>query len=579
MNRLFRNLIKPLSFIVPIAFATALPTAAQAQVRIMAVGDSITAGFTFNPPNGTGQGTASYREEFENLLDQSGCSYQMVGSRTSNDPENPFVFGGRHEGYSGHRADHFISGNNGANQGIDAMMLAQSPDVVLLHLGSNDMNVSQNIGTTVSEIEDIISRILNANGNAKVLVANVIPWFGASNNPNITNNINALGNQITSAVNALGNPNVILADVRSGYTQSLMQQDGIHPNTDGEAHIADAFATAFESSGICAQFDNIDPATFIDTPTVGGSVSPNATFSGTATDQGGSGINRVNIAVRRNGDNTWWNFDTGGFGPIVVNNVEVGITTATLTNTSLSSTDWNISLNLPIGNNYQLFALAVDNAGNDAFHNNGLLVWPVNRPFAVAFADSVAPGALVTLPANGSNITPTIQSISGIASDDNSGVSRVRVRVSTVGTSPTMYWNGSVWTTTSTFPDAILSTSGGNYRVRMVVNDNAGNISNSVANPFSDFTVALADSVAPSAQVTNPADGANIAQVTNPADGANIAPATRGISGTASDDISGVSRVRVRVSTVGTSPTMYWNGSAWTTISTFPDANLSNNGN
>ena len=115
--------------------------AAQAQVRIMAVGDSITAGFTFGPPNGTGLGTASYRKEFEDVLSQSGCNFQMVGSRTRNDPENPFVFGGRHEGYSGHRADHFLTGN-GPNAGINAMMAAQNPDVVLLHVGSNDMNMN-----------------------------------------------------------------------------------------------------------------------------------------------------------------------------------------------------------------------------------------------------------------------------------------------------------------------------------------------------------------------------------------------------------------------------------------------------
>jgi len=360
------NLFKRLLLTLPFVTAIAMPAATYAQVKILAVGDSITAGFTFNPPLGDGQGTASYRQEFENLLDQSGCSYQMVGSRTRNDPENPFVFGGRHEGYSGHRADHFLTGN-GANQGIDAIMQAESPDVVLLHLGSNDMNSNQTGFSTVADIEEIISRILNANGNAKILVANVIPWFGASTNPNITAAISVLGSQITNSINAMGNPNVILADVRSGFPQSYMQQDGIHPNSDGEAHIADAFVTALDTTDICAQSDTSDPVTFISTPTVGGTLSNSATFSGTATDSGGSGFNRVNIAIERTSDNTWFDFSNGGFGPITVNGIDVGITTASLTNTSLNSTNWNLSVNLPAGNSYRVYALAVDNAGNNAF--------------------------------------------------------------------------------------------------------------------------------------------------------------------------------------------------------------------
>lgn len=197
---------------------------AQAQLRIMAVGDSITEGFT---PDRTG--TASYRKEFEAVLNQTGCDFEMVGSRSRNYFADPFAFGGRHEGYSAHRADNILNGLD-ANPGIDAMMATNSPDAVLLHIGSNDMRIGQNPLLTSSEIEQITTRILNANGNARIFVANVIPWFGAStpNNPDVPTSVSALGSRITASVNAMGNPNVILVDVRSGFTPSLMQSDLIH---------------------------------------------------------------------------------------------------------------------------------------------------------------------------------------------------------------------------------------------------------------------------------------------------------------------------------------------------------------
>ena len=573
----------PMYKVTPFLFTAALAIASfqtQAQVRIMAVGDSITAGFTFGPPDGTGLGTASYRKEFENLLDQSGCDYLMVGSRNTNDPRNPTVFIGRHEGYSANRADHFLTGN-GPNAGIDAMMAAQSPDVVLLHLGSNDMHQSQTQDSTVNEIENIISKILSANGNATILVANVIPWFGSSNNPNITDDIRRLGNQIISSVNAMGNPNVIIADVRSGFAASDMQQDLIHPNVDGENRIADAFAEAFENSGVCAQSDVIDPATFISTPAVGGSVTTNASFSGTATDTGGAGINRVQIAIERTSDSQWLNFATGGFGPISINGVDVGITNTNLTNTSLTSANWNFSTTLPPGNNYRVYVLAVDNAENDAFHGNNLRVWPVNRPFVVSSPDATAPTAATTTPAVSSVLAPKTTIITGTAADADSGVDRVRVRLERLDTSPRQYWNGSSWVNALSFAEASVSASGlswslanvdltniGTYRIRLQAHDNAGNISVGASNLVTNFTVATADTTAPSAATTTPAVAST------------LAPALQTVSGTASDNTggSGVDRVRVRLERLDTSPRQYWNGSSWVNALSFAEASVSANG-
>jgi|GEM_PF-2060703 len=575
---------------------------AQAEVRIMAVGDSITAGFTFGPPDGTGLGTASYRKEFENLLDQSGCDYRMVGSRNTNHPANPTVFIGRHEGYSAHRADHFITGN-GPNAGIDAMMAAQSPDVVLLHLGSNDMDQSQTQASTVNEIENIISKILSANGNATILVANVIPWFGSSDNPNITDDIRRLGNQIISAVDAMGNPNVILVDVRSGYSESDMQQDLIHPNVDGENRMADAFAEAFENSGLCVQPDIIDPATFISTPSAGGSVSTTASFSGTATDTGGSGINRVQIAIERISDETsdrqWLNFTTGGFGPISVNGVNVGITNTDLTNTSLTSANWTFSTTLPAGNNYRVYALAVDNAGNDAFHGHGLAVWPVNRAFNVPQSDNTDPvdntdpATLISAPAVGGAVN-TNASFSGTATDaGGAGINRVQIAIqrtsdgqwlnfTTGGFGPISVNGVDVGITNTNLTNTSLTTAnwnfsttlpaGDNFRVYVLAVDNAGNDAfhgNGLAVwPVNRaFNVTVPDNINPTGTITSPTSNATVGQNSN-------------ITGTASDTGgSGVTNVQIAIRTLGADTQWIDFNGGFSSTQTRATANLSSNGN
>lgn len=145
------------------------------KLRIMAVGDSITEGVL---------GQKSYRNELLPPAVATECNFEMIGSKLNN--ETPTGFESPHEGYSGHPANRFIPGQtSGANPGIDVMM-AQSPDAVLLHLGSNDMRLAQSVSGTVSEIDQIVARIWANNSAAEVFVANVIPWYGtSSNNSNV----------------------------------------------------------------------------------------------------------------------------------------------------------------------------------------------------------------------------------------------------------------------------------------------------------------------------------------------------------------------------------------------------------
>ncbi len=207
-------------------------------LTIMPVGDSITHGH---------RSVSSYRKPFEVLLRENDCAFTYVGSQRTN-----YFFDGYrspHEGYSGHTADDFLTGNNNAagdNRGISHSMAAYLPDVVLLHIGSNDMKLGESIDGTVAEIDSMINIIHQQKATTTILLANVVPWYGAPQQ-----SVNSLGTKIEAYVRQLSDSRIRLVDVRSGYSRDMMITDGIHPNAAGEAHIADAFFSVFDNAGLC----------------------------------------------------------------------------------------------------------------------------------------------------------------------------------------------------------------------------------------------------------------------------------------------------------------------------------------
>jgi len=174
-----KKLISRLSTLL--LLSTLASATASAEIKILAVGDSITEGIG---------GATSYRKPLIDKLDLLGCDFSMVGSRPSNRTGS---FISPHEGYSANPVEHFLNAT-GNNPGINNMMDTEDPDVVLVHLGSNDMRLGSPIygsyanGGTITELKRFVSRIQAKNSSAEIFVANVIPWFGTSN-PNIGNRV------------------------------------------------------------------------------------------------------------------------------------------------------------------------------------------------------------------------------------------------------------------------------------------------------------------------------------------------------------------------------------------------------
>ncbi|MFT6433732.1 MAG: lysophospholipase L1-like esterase [Candidatus Azotimanducaceae bacterium] len=234
------------------------PVANAQGLDVMLLGDSITQGF----------GSCSYRTTLARSI--RSCDIDMVGSRstptmsalpTDADCTTTNI---NHQGHSGYTTTNFLDTTlfSGVPQ-VRKYVTDANPDVVVLHIGSNDMSklsrffpvgtydIAGSSGTgTIGRIDEMIDEIYLVNPYIKVLVADLIPWFA---NAAVNDQIVELRNEIYPMVEArkLEGDDINIIDVSTGYTTAMMQIDDIHPNSVGEQHIASRVLSSLVSEGVC----------------------------------------------------------------------------------------------------------------------------------------------------------------------------------------------------------------------------------------------------------------------------------------------------------------------------------------
>ncbi|MFT5050859.1 MAG: acyl-CoA thioesterase-1 [Chlamydiales bacterium] len=204
----------------------ALGERAQAQtLRIMPLGDSITESQT---------GFASYRYWLWQDLASFGYCVNFVGGQTgvSGTPLFP-DFDQAHEGHTGFRADQVL--NN-----ISGWTAAVNPDIVLMHLGTNDIWQGHSAASTVSELDQIIDEMRAIRPRVVVLVAQVIPMLPADIMP-----FNALLPGFVASKTTSASP-VVLVDQFTGFDVNADTWDGVHPDQSGEIKMAAKWYEALE---------------------------------------------------------------------------------------------------------------------------------------------------------------------------------------------------------------------------------------------------------------------------------------------------------------------------------------------
>jgi len=164
----FRKLNQAL--ILPAALLAIAASAASADlIRVMPLGDSITDGYTI--PGGS-------RTQLWNESINNGQLIEFVGSQY-NGPS--WLASHHHEGHPGW----IISDIAGQ---VDGWMASASPQIVLLQIGTNDINMNRDPGGAPGRLSALIDQIcarLPAGG--KLFVAQITPESNADWNQQIIN--------------------------------------------------------------------------------------------------------------------------------------------------------------------------------------------------------------------------------------------------------------------------------------------------------------------------------------------------------------------------------------------------------
>lgn len=217
------------------------PTTAGTACAVLPLGDSITEGYLPSGANG------GYRVELFNQAVMAGKNVTFVGTQM-NGPNTVAgkTFPKRHEGRGGYT---IAGGGQGALAGTvtDTAISTYHPNIVLLMIGTNDINGNINVSTAPTRLGQLIDEIVADAPTALVVVASIIPIRDDGTNPRVPNYNAAIPGQV--ATRAAAGKHVVFVDnyaafiKDTSYKTSLMV-DGLHPNEAGYAVLGRSFYAA-----------------------------------------------------------------------------------------------------------------------------------------------------------------------------------------------------------------------------------------------------------------------------------------------------------------------------------------------
>jgi len=211
-------------------------------IRIMPLGDSITSDYAFS--DDTNPRPYSIRHSYRNYLwyklKNAGYSVDFVGSYKTGSAIKPY-FDPDHQGYAGVSTVE-VGGV------LRRLLTANPPDVILLHLGTNDRAKVGFSGTNMSGMKKMFDEVARYervhNHHIKIVLALII---GRGNNifSGFTNTFN--DNLYNLAVERISRgEDITIVDMQhdAGLNYSTDFRDNAHPNNAGYSKMANAWFKA-----------------------------------------------------------------------------------------------------------------------------------------------------------------------------------------------------------------------------------------------------------------------------------------------------------------------------------------------
>ncbi|PGH27049.1 hypothetical protein AJ80_01235 [Polytolypa hystricis UAMH7299] len=188
-------------------------------LRIMPLGDSITRGSLSTNTNG-------YRGPLQARL--SGTTFDFIGTLVDGDMKDR-----SHQGHSGK----FLSDI----ESYSLLSIRARPNVILLHGGTNDVDLQRDVSTAPERLGSIIDQLLDRCPDAVVFVAKIIGAKDAA----LQSRIDAFNSGVAKEVEsrASSGKHVLLVDM-STILNTADLADKKHPNDSGYSKMADSWYEA-----------------------------------------------------------------------------------------------------------------------------------------------------------------------------------------------------------------------------------------------------------------------------------------------------------------------------------------------
>jgi lysophospholipase L1-like esterase len=214
--------------------------------KIMPLGDSIT--------DGVGSSGGGYRVE---LFKQTITNSQLITfvGRNLNGPTSVTVSGQtktfprNHEGYSGYTIDSG-GGRTGISTLVDAGISANMPHIVLLMIGTNDVNISLDLTNASTRLGALLDRISKDAPKALIVIAKIVPTTNDTTNTRVRTYNDAIPGLVQTRAAAGGH--IVMVDMYTAFTsntsyKTAIMSDELHPNDAGYVVMAQTWYAAIKS--------------------------------------------------------------------------------------------------------------------------------------------------------------------------------------------------------------------------------------------------------------------------------------------------------------------------------------------
>ncbi|MEU5158880.1 FG-GAP-like repeat-containing protein [Streptomyces sp. NPDC020875] len=267
------------------------------RLAVMPLGDSITLGVGSSTcAGGVGRERCEgYRKILRDRLEPHATELDFVGSQQAGSHVDS-----QHEGHSGWMID-------GITENIDNWLVAAKPNVITLHIGTNDINRDHAVQDAPARLTRLVDRITTASPATVVLLATIVPNTNAGKQPLV----DAYNAEIRRFVTRAQGEQRKVELVEMGAVVAADLPDNLHPNSAGYQKMADAFfkglAAAFAKGWIVPQV-TVTPGPGIPGPSGRQLGDYDVDIDGNArSDYLVMGPNGAVNAYRNDGDASWTN--------------------------------------------------------------------------------------------------------------------------------------------------------------------------------------------------------------------------------------------------------------------------------